>query len=616
MYRLAHIIAQRSNTITKVLLVSFLVFGGQKAFALDTDSNATETNLHTQNTDLTSPAMSHWTLYLDAGGNWFDADFSTKNGNAFYAPTVGLGFTYNFNPTWGIGVEGLYSALRVANKEDKNNDFLKSNMFRVQALSSFDIFNAWRPDNRRKIFALNILAGGGVGIYKNSTYTKSDGTRANGTEYRMAPLLAGGADFQFNVSPSISLGLKGMYTFFVKDDVDGRIKGTNNDGIVDVMLSLRYKIDAVKKTHVCNIVNEKGLMPKHQSLSEQNAAASARIDTIVLVQKDTLVIIDTVPPIQPQVSSEDNYHYIYFVTNQSALQSDGLATIQQVASRLQRDTTLYIEVVGYCDNTGSERFNFRLGATRANNVVDELVEEYGISHDRILSYSGGIIYGKRSKAAYGPNRRVEMRLLTREQFEKVRQEQAKAQESVGTQEAVTPQPAAVTPAQQSEERVIVLEKGMTLGHLAQREYGNSYCWVYIYQANKSKIKDPDHIQYGQTLMLPALTAEQCAITPTRAMALANEIGYSNLQPLPIGIEILSGKVIAKEITRADWTLGKMARKHYANIYCWVYIYAANKANIANPDKIYEGMELDIPELSPAQQAITKQQAKQVLEKLK
>lgn len=616
MYRLAHIIAQKPNTIVKVLLASFLVFGGQKAFALDADSNATGTNSHTQNTDITTPAMSHWTLYLDAGGNWFDADYSTTKGNAFYAPTVGLGFTYIFNPTWGLGVEGLYSTLRVANKDDKTQDFVKSNMFRVQALSSFDIFNAWRPDNRRKIFALNILAGGGVGLYKNSTYTKNDGTIAEGTKYRMAPLLTGGADFQFNVSPSISLGLKGMYTFFAKDDVDGIIRGTSNDGIVDVTLSLRYKIDAVKKTHVCNIVSEERLMPKHQGLEEENAAALTKVDTIVLVQKDTLVVIDTRVPAQPQVPSEDNYHYIYFGTNQSALQSEGLATIQQVASRVQRDTTLYIEVVGYCDNTGSEQFNLRLGEVRANKVVEELVEEYGISQDCILSYSGGIIYGKRSKAAYSPNRRVEIRLLTQEQFHKAQQEQATGQESAVVQGGETSQATAATPAQHSEERTIVLEKGMTLGHLAQREYGNSYCWVYIYQANKAKIKDPDHIRYGQTLVLPALTAEQRAITPTRATALADEIEESNPQSLPAGIEILSGKVIAKEITRADWTLGKMARKHYANIYCWVYIYAANKASIANPDKIYEGMELDIPELSPAQQAITKQQAKQILEKIK
>ena len=60
----------------------------------------------------------------------------------------------------------------------------------------------------------------------------------------------------------------------------------------------------------------------------------------------------------------------------------------------------------------------------------------------------------------------------------------------------------------------------------------------------------------------------------------------------------------------------MARKHYANTFCWVYIYMANKDRIANPDKVAVGLEVNIPELTESQQMITRRQADKILANLK
>lgn len=506
----------------------------------------TATGIHPYgNTSNAAPVASHWTLYLDAGGNWFDADYAADMVNAIYAPTVGLGFNYNFNSTWGLGLEGLYSTLRITDK-DKNasTDLFKADMFRVQALSSFDIVNAWAPNNRNKIFALNILAGGGAGICQRSTYSEFrretdntiTGTRSD-DKYHAYPMIVGGADFQFNVSRSISLGVKATYTYFMNDKVDGRIKGTNNDGIVDIALSMRYKINAAKKSHVCNIANEDKFEERISKPGDN--AKPAKADTVIVVQKDTVVISNTIAPVQ-EIVSDNNYYYIYFAPNQSSLRDNDLTVIQQVASRLQRDSSLYVEIVGYCDNTGSENYNLQLGNTRAHNVMSEFIEEYAIAPQRLVAYSGGIIEGKRSKAAYGPNRRVEIRLLNADEFETAKQRYRRA-----------PQPA------------------------------------------------------------PA--PERKASTPSKAASkTANPVSSA---PVIVDMQ-LSGKTVAKEVTRQDWTLSKMARKHYANTFCWVYIYMANKDRIANPDKVAVGLEVNIPELTEAQQMITRRQADKILSNLK
>jgi len=43
---------------------------------------------------------------------------------------------------------------------------------------------------------------------------------------------------------------------------------------------------------------------------------------------------------------------------------------------------------------------------------------------------------------------------------------------------------------------------MTLIQLATRYYGHAYFWVYIYDYNKAKIKDFDHIPTGTVIRLP------------------------------------------------------------------------------------------------------------------
>ena len=542
MYRLSPIATQKANALIKFWLLFSILLCLQNVSA----QRHSATGVHPYgNTSNAAPVASRWTLYLDAGGNWFDADYSADMVNAIYAPTVGLGFNYNFNPTWGLGLEGLYSTLRITDKDNNSrNELFKADMFRVQALSSFDIVNAWAPDNRNKIFALNILAGGGAGICQRSTYSEFrretdntiTGTRSD-DKYHAYPMIVGGADFQFNVSRSISLGVKATYTYFMNDKVDGRIKGTNNDGIVDITLSLRYKINATKKSHVCNIADEEKFEERISKPKDNTKPAKA--DTVIVVQKDTVIISNTVTPVQ-EVIADNNYYYIYFAPNQSSLKDNDLTVIQQVASRLLRDNNLYVEIVGYCDNTGSENYNLQLGSTRAHNVMREFIEEYTIAPQRLVAYSGGIIEGKRSKAAYGPNRRVEIRLLNADEFETAKQRYRQA-----------PQPAPAT-----ERKAPAASKAT------------------------SKTQSP-------------------------------------VSSAPVIVDMqLSGKTVAKEVTRQDWTLSKMARKHYANTFCWVYIYMANKDRIANPDKVAVGLEVNIPELTESQQMITRRQADKILANLK
>ncbi len=55
---------------------------------------------------------------------------------------------------------------------------------------------------------------------------------------------------------------------------------------------------------------------------------------------------------------------------------------------------------------------------------------------------------------------------------------------------------------QTSERYHVVEKGDTLYRLARMYYGDQSRWRDLYEANRSKIGDPNKIRVGQRLLIP------------------------------------------------------------------------------------------------------------------
>ncbi|MGL5562333.1 MAG: LysM peptidoglycan-binding domain-containing protein, partial [Tannerellaceae bacterium] len=53
---------------------------------------------------------------------------------------------------------------------------------------------------------------------------------------------------------------------------------------------------------------------------------------------------------------------------------------------------------------------------------------------------------------------------------------------------------------------IKLKKGMRLALLAEQYYGNKVFWVYIYEANKGIIKNPNILPVGALINIPAKSA--------------------------------------------------------------------------------------------------------------
>lgn len=53
------------------------------------------------------------------------------------------------------------------------------------------------------------------------------------------------------------------------------------------------------------------------------------------------------------------------------------------------------------------------------------------------------------------------------------------------------------------EKMYIVKKGDSLSKIAKHEYGDANKWRRIFEANQDQIKDPDLIQPGQELKIPA-----------------------------------------------------------------------------------------------------------------
>ena len=523
------------------------------------------------------PELAHWSIIPRIGFNAFDGDFTSELKHNVAIPSAGLALEYNFTPVWTVGVEYQYDQYTVTGNSKSElqhnaDTLLNGHMHRAGVYLAMDLINLFFPRAQKKIVSLHPYVGAGGAWYKRSAYFKDDKTwgfdrngnkvlfnpthargntanyiNADGnvgpeydTKYTMEGYIQAGVDLDFNLNRTLALGLRANYTYFTRDYFDGRgyhvgedsYASKNNDGIFEITANLRFKLEAVSKSHVRNL-------PSYAAFDKMLADAEPKLiphDTIIY-RFDSIIIREK--EIIKQAPRKEVYN-VYFDNDKYNLRQDALVTIQQVADRMESEPELYAVVIGYCDNTGGNGHNFTLGDNRADIVVDELVQEYNIPASHLYGKGSGKLVGRRSSKAYGPNRRSAIHLVDKETFELMKLQlddnSSNRDESiVPTFENSKPMRVPVLEDENEEiikdgvktvplevsarkekinalktraHEVITVEKGMTLSKLARQYYDNTLCWVYIFIANKEKLNAPTDLQEGMEIMIPELTEEE------------------------------------------------------------------------------------------------------------
>ncbi len=108
---------------------------------------------------------------------------------------------------------------------------------------------------------------------------------------------------------------------------------------------------------------------------------------------------------------------INFAYDKSDLTDTGKGILDQVAALLKRNPDFYLSIEGHTCSIGGEQYNYRLGLRRAESAMGYLAQQ-GIPADHMRAVSFGktrLKFKEKTPQDYAMNRRVEFRVLTREE---------------------------------------------------------------------------------------------------------------------------------------------------------------------------------------------------------
>ena len=117
-------------------------------------------------------------------------------------------------------------------------------------------------------------------------------------------------------------------------------------------------------------------------------------------------------------------------------------------------------------------------------------------------------------------------------------------------------------------RTYTVRSGDTLGKISASYYGNPADWTWIYDANKSKIYNPDDIYVGESLTIPYNAPSTSSYTPKHAKAavltsstttLSGTLGCTGLEQL---WEAACGSS-AEAFTAAEIAIAESGGRQYA-----------------------------------------------------
>lgn len=106
---------------------------------------------------------------------------------------------------------------------------------------------------------------------------------------------------------------------------------------------------------------------------------------------------------------------VFFDFNKADLRDEGINELEDLARALKADPNAVLELQGFADPRGTDRYNYALTRERVDAVVRYLVQRHGIDLRRIYAVGMGKIAPaageKPSKETFAKSRRVELRLL-------------------------------------------------------------------------------------------------------------------------------------------------------------------------------------------------------------
>lgn len=306
--------------------------------------------------------------------------------------TAGVHIGKQLTPVFGLGVEGVagVNTSTMYGGPKSSTAFDNSYVGAYGTVSLTNLFCGFSCNPR--VFNLEAVAGAGWG---HDYYNK-----AAGEDWNYFATKAG-LNFNFNVSPTVTIALKPSVVWNMSDaGVANTSAAYNiNKATFNCQVGLTYNfgpgfkcvslgVDPAEVAALNDQINAlRGqLNTANNNLNAANTkAANLQTQLTECLNRPVQVVKET--DTQTMLNS---VRYVFFRVGSSVITADQQPNVEMVAAYLKNHKDAKVDIKGYASPEGNLEFNERLAAARAESVKNSLIKKYGIAADRITAKGEGI----------------------------------------------------------------------------------------------------------------------------------------------------------------------------------------------------------------------------------
>ena len=332
--------------------------------------------------------------YTDAEGNEYEFQkhfFLNLQGGAQYtlgeakfgdliSPNVQLGLGYQFSPVFAARLQanawqskgGWNGYGTPAITKDYKYKYVAPGIDLMFNLSN--LICGWNPN---RVLNVTAFVGGGANVgFSNDEVNDIAKTLVNKENYlleylwdgtKVRPFGRAGLDLGFRVSDAVSILLEGNANM-LSDKYNSK-KAENPDWYFNALAGVRINLG---KTYI-------------KKVKEVVPPPVQPVEPIVEPVQPVEPVVEPVAPVIEPIRRD-----VFFTINSTVVSETEEVKVKDIADFMKANPSSKVTVTGYADKgTGNATINARLAAGRADVVVKELINKYGISADRISYDSKG-----------------------------------------------------------------------------------------------------------------------------------------------------------------------------------------------------------------------------------
>jgi outer membrane protein OmpA-like peptidoglycan-associated protein len=325
-------------------------------------------NANAQLDNLVVKKFDTWSVGLHLSANNSNGD-ATDNKTMFniLSPKFGYGLTVSRQFSHFLSLEADYAGGLLGTEYSPYQFRSNFNQFTGRVRVNFT--NGQILQNYKKTQFYGFV---GVGMINFNT----ESVNQEGTISDWVHVIPFGIGYKKKVGERTSLNLELGYNSINSDKLDAlKINGSEKDGYTDIRAGIQFTFGKKKKP-----------LEWDEPLSYFKPLAEHSVDTVVIIKKEIVSHIDTTRKVVKELT-------IWYDTGDYLINGIYTQDVHSILSQLRSNRASWIEILAFCDSTGSETTNNKLVVKRSRIVNDFFVNE-GIVQDRIHVYNYGMEFAK------------------------------------------------------------------------------------------------------------------------------------------------------------------------------------------------------------------------------